>query len=364
MLSSFLFRIRQQFLRHELLLALALVVPLIIGSVFLGHENNKVIPVSASSIAHYNQEPSNWLSFMADWDSPNYLYIATNGYSDASLTNFFPLYPLTIHLVTELTISPLDSALAISWISLVGATYFYIKIVKKLFNVTNNLEAIRGVVFFLIFPSAVFLLAAYTESLFALFALAAIYFALRKRYLLAASGGLLATATHITGVFVVVLVAMMLWEEKQRLRKIAISVLVGSLGLVSYMVYLFARFRNPFEFITAQQAHGWLEQSKHSPDLGIGWLNVIFIVLIVLSVIYWWNRRRSLSIYSLLFLAIPVIGGQFGGFNRYLLMAFPVQLMLYGKIKDSTLAYPICIGLSAVLWAYFLFQYTGGYVGG
>jgi hypothetical protein len=83
-----------------------------------------------------------------------------------------------------------------------------------------------------------------------------------------------------------------------------------------------------------------------------------------LAVIYWWNRKRSFSIYSGLFLLIPFAGGQFGGFARYCLMVFPVQFMLYDYLKDKRVLYPLVIAGFAVGWTYFLLQYAGGYIGG
>jgi hypothetical protein len=58
------------------------------------------------------------------------------------------------------------------------------------------------------------------------------------------------------------------------------------------------------------------------------------------------------------------VGGQFGGFERYCLMAFPVPLMLYSFFRQKTTAYSIIIAISAIFWTYFLFQFSGGYIGG
>jgi hypothetical protein len=63
-------------------------------------------------------------------------------------------------------------------------------------------------------------------------------------------------------------------------------------------------------------------------------------------------------------LCIPLLGGQFGGFNRYVLMAFPVQFMLYDHFRSSKNMYPVILAATSVLWCYFLLQYAGGYIGG
>lgn len=143
-------------------------------------------------------------------------------------------------------------------------------------------------------------------------------------------------------------------------------VLVGSLGLIAYMAYLFNKFNHPLAFITAQESHGWVQIHQgyiHNLESTFSILNIFFVALLVLSVIYWWSRRKSFAIYSLAFLLIPIAGGQFGGFNRYTLMAFPIQFMLYEKLRNKPLAYALVLSVFSVLWTYTLLQYAGGYTG-
>jgi Gpi18-like mannosyltransferase len=252
----------------------------------------------------------------------------------------------------------------VSWFSLIGSVYFYIKIIKRLFGLKDNQEALRGLMFFILFPTAVFLLATYTESLFAFLALGSIYFALKKNYLAAGLFALACSATHITGMFVVLLMAMILLEEHVKKSKIVLAFAVGIVGLVSYMYFLWDRFGQPLAFITSQEGHGWLKYGDARLINSIDLFNVIFIVLLIISVVYWRQRRKSFSVYSMLFLLIPLIGKQFGGYNRYVLMAFPLQLMLYNYLRHKKIGYVFAIALISISWSYFLFQYAGGYIGG
>lgn len=114
---------------------LAILVTLVIGvlGVSLGWYNNRVVPVNPSTLAHYNLEPGNPLKFMSNWDGPDYLAIAKSGYSSSVQANFFPLYPLVVRLVNVVLRSRLFSGLLVSWLSLTGAIYFYLKIIKVLF---------------------------------------------------------------------------------------------------------------------------------------------------------------------------------------------------------------------------------------
>ncbi|HEY4963841.1 MAG TPA: mannosyltransferase family protein, partial [Candidatus Saccharimonadales bacterium] len=216
--------------KHDSIFALVVSLALIISGTFIGWYNNKVVPFSTNPIGHITIGNSR-LSFLANWDGADYISIATHGYKTVEMSSFFPLYPFLVHVVYIFVGNPLLSALLVSWVALVGAVYFYVKILKQIFTIKTNKTTIVPLLFFLLFPSAIFLIAAYTESLFALFALATIYYALNRKYLLTSLFGLLCTATHLNGVFVVILAAMILCEEKVKLSRIVISLVVGSLGI-------------------------------------------------------------------------------------------------------------------------------------
>lgn len=358
-------KIENFLLKRDFLVALIVAILVILAALSLGWYNNKVVPVSGSPVAHYLKEPNNPLRFMSDWDGPDYLKISHTGYTDVDSTNFFPLYPILVHIVNQIISSTLYSALLVSWVSLVGAIYFFIKITKQLYNVPTN-ETIRAVRLFVLFPTGVFLLATYTESLFAFLALAAIYYTFTKRYLLSVIFTIFATATHVTGMFLILLLALILIEQKEKIQKVVVFVVLGSLGLITYSAYLFNKFGRPLAFITAQKSHGWVQIHKgyiHNIETTFNTLNIFFIILIIISTIYWWKKRKSFSIYSFSFLLIPLLGGQFGGFDRYVLMAFPIQFMLYEELRKKPLSYAIMLSLFSIFWAYTVMQYAGGYTG-
>ncbi len=357
-------KLKQFVVRKDVVLAIAVAIAVVVGGVFMGWYNNKVVLPNPAVSAHYTQEPTNPLSFMSNWDGPDYLQIAKSGYTAFDQANFYPLYPMLIDLVHFIISSPLVSALLLSWFCFAGAIYFYLKIIKLIFNVADNEEALRGLLFFILFPTAVFFLATYTEALFAFLALGAIYFALRRNYLAAGAFLLLTTATHLTGIMVWILVVLILLEQKVHISKVTWTAVIGSLGLVSYMIFLQIHFHDFLAFITSQKSHGWLQHSYIDILTQAQFFNIVFILLLVLAAIYWWHRQKSFSVYSLLFLLIPIIGRQYGGFNRYVLMAFPIPLMLYGYLRRKPVGYFLVVALSAIIWAYFLFQYAGGYIGG
>lgn len=162
------------------------------------------------------------------------------------------------------------------------------------------------------------------------------------------------------------MLGLILYEQKVKIKNIILFLLLSSLGLLTYMAYLYNKFGKPFAFITAQKSHGWIQLHHgyiHNIESTFDVVNIIFIAMLLMSTIYWWNKRKSFSIYSFSFLLIPLLGGQFGGFDRYVLMTFPIQFMFYDKFKNNHLSYAIVLSIFSILWAYSVMQYTGGYTG-
>lgn len=357
--------IRKKIAGSELLISLLIAIFLIVIAVGLGWENNKIVPINQSASSHYNLEPNNRLSFLSNWDGPIYLDIAQHGYTQNIEANFFPLYPSLIRIVHKAIPSLLDSGLIVSWVCFVGAVFYYLKIIKSLYKLDDNLEALRGVLFFVLFPTGIFLIATYTESLFAFLALGATYYALQKKYIPAAIFLAFLTATHVNGLFVVLLVALILLEKRLNPIKVIATMLIGCIGIVSYMIYQKAKFGSSFAFIHAQKLHSWINLSGRHIISEALTLNGIFLLLILSSVIYWWPKRKSFSIYSFLYSGVILVGGRdFSGFGRYSLMAFPLEIMLYDYFHNKKLGYPIMLSLTAILWTFVVLRYAGGYTGG
>lgn len=339
------------------------VAVLIIGLVlFIGWDNNKLIPPFPKARFHY--QSSSPLSFMSNWDGPNYLWIARHGYTSSFYASFFPLYPLLIKAFYFIFRSYLYAGLILSWVFFAGAIFYFIKILRHLGILAIKQSGLSAASFLVLFPTAVFFVATYTESLFALIALAAVYLTLKKRYWLLPPLMTLIDLTHITGILVVGLITLMLWEQHAKLRQLLSVIGGGLVGLVVFMVYLKVRFNSYLAFVNSQNhVHGWFTHSYLNLIAKLSVLNLVLIVLIILAAFYYWKNRRSFSIYCLLFLLIPIAGRQYGGFNRYVLMAFPVQFMLYEYLNRKKNALPYALVIMAIVWTYTVLQYAAGYIG-
>lgn len=135
-----------------------------------------------------------WQRFDAFW----YLRIALHGYGahDGS-TVYYPLYPLLIRaLAWPLGGNAMLAALLVSNLCFAGLLVMLYQLVAARHG---HAAARRSVALLCLFPTASFLLGAYTESLFLLLT-AGLFVALdRKRWLLAGALGFLAALTRVQG---------------------------------------------------------------------------------------------------------------------------------------------------------------------
>ena len=177
------------------------------------------------------------------WDALWFLRIAEDGYAenDGSAA-FFPLYPTVVSAVSTLIGGhPLAAALIVS-----NAAFLAALLVVYLLTLLefDRDTARRATLYMAVWPTALFFIAPYSESIFLLLAAGALLCARRERWLWAGVLGALAAATRSVGiVLVVVLAAEALTQLKERreslswaLPRFAASAAVG-LGTLAYLVY-------------------------------------------------------------------------------------------------------------------------------
>ena len=181
-----------------------------------------------------------WERFDALW----FLRIADDGYrTDDGSAAFFPLYPLLIRgLSGAIGSHPLAAGLLVSNLALLGALVVLYFLTASEWG---EPAARRATVFLAIFPTAFFLLAPYSESLFLFLALLAFWGARRGRWGVAALAGAAAAATRSVGI---VLAPALLVEAIHQHREgraalaRAIPAAAGvGLGLLAYLAFWKAR---------------------------------------------------------------------------------------------------------------------------
>jgi hypothetical protein len=198
------------------------------------------------------------------WDALRYLSIANDGYTSASLTAFFPLYPLLIAGVT----APFHgqgayaAGLVISNLAFLGALLHLRALVAAQWGAS---VAARAALYLAVFPTALYTFAPYNESLFLLCALGCFLALRQRRWALAGALGALAVVTRAAGILLLIPFAYEWWsawhggDKAKRPRHQATRadpgiawalLLPAALGL--YAAYCAARFGDPLAFAHAQ----------------------------------------------------------------------------------------------------------------
>lgn len=309
--------------------------------------------------------PGGLLGYWARWDGAWYSEIAMEGYGERepASTAFFPLYPVLVKLGTVVGGGPALWGVGVSLVATVFALFFVYRISEHLFDVHAARAATLCLAFF---PTAFFLNAVYTESLFLALTTGTLWAALVRRDFLAAGIlGALAAATRNVGV----LLLIPLFFEWVRHRSTlgvrgVLGVALVPVGLAAYAAYSWARFGEPLVFARQQGEYWNREVSGPLATLGDAWaaagvgleyvldpatlffgtdatpaleasnvLNLAFLVFfIVVALAGLFVLPPGLSVYAAALVLLPVLTPSprfpLMSLPRFVLGAFPVFLVL------------------------------------
>jgi mannosyltransferase PIG-V len=188
----------------------------------------------------------------ARFDAAWYLAIAQHGYEVGGRAAFFPVFPGLVRVGGELIGSPLIAGILISSGCGLLGLYFLHRLVALDFGI----ERARTVVWLAAwFPGALVISAVYSESIFLLVSVGAIYAARLERWPLAAVLGAAAAATRSGGVIVLVPLLLIYWHQNRRVGPDVLWLLIGvPAGLAAYVLYLGLSTGDPTSVFTAQAA--------------------------------------------------------------------------------------------------------------
>jgi Dolichyl-phosphate-mannose-protein mannosyltransferase len=205
---------------------------------------NKPVPTVSAVLGLFNR-----------WDADQYLRLAQFGYTPTSVWKawLYPLYPWCVRFAAWIVGNYLVSALLVSLIALLLGALLLRRLVEMDFG---REIALRTVWFFLIFPTAYFLHAPYTESLFLALAIACILAARKQRWWLSGVLGALCWMTRPTGIVLLPALAVeaahQFWTTRRwNWRWLWIAVVPFGFG-----VYLLLNWKisgSPFAFLAARK---------------------------------------------------------------------------------------------------------------
>lgn len=293
-----------------------------------------------SLLPNSNKFDDNFWSSFSNWDGGHYLGIAESGYSEKFQYAFFPLYPLTVRLVSQVTGNYLVAAILISMVS----TFFSLHLLYKLVAMDFNKKIAEKIILvFLFFPTSFFLLTAYSEGLFFLLTIAAFYFSRQNKLFWATAALALVSATRLVGLAAVAA----FWIDiltRQGLNRKNWFTLLAPLGFVLYSIFLYQQTGDPFYFITAENhwqrtlstpGVGFWEALKNISGGGLSaenfniFLDLIFAIFGAGFAIRAFRfLPTSYAVYSLLSVSIPLFTPTLTSIPRFLLPVFPIFILV------------------------------------
>ena len=330
---------------------------------------------------HYAASTNPLLAVWGRWDAEHYLGIARDGYSGTEPA-FFPLYPMLIRALGRMTGSDLIAALLISNAAcFFGLLYLY-KLVEHEYN---RAVAHRATFYLAIFPTAIFLSAAYSESLFLFLTVAAFYYLRERRWLTAGVFGFFAAMSRSEGILLAVPFAIE-WVVAARERgrefwrypadnllKPWVGMALVPLGLAVYMGYLWVLSGDPLLFSHVQKHWGrhfappWVSiqhsfylithaHAQQTVSTQVQELAFTFLMIAVL-IVGFRRLRLSYTAYMALSILIPMSTASLMSMPRFALVLFPMFALfgLWGArpaVNNAYVAFSLpLLGLFTVLFA-------------
>lgn len=194
-----------------------------------------------------------------NWDTGNFVQIANSGYDSTPLDPaFFPLYPILIRF-TDFVLpgSAFSAAFVVSSITCFGALMVVHRLTAFEFGRDT---AGRTVYYFIAFPTAFFLSAAYNTSLFILLTIGALYCMRRGSWWTAGFVAGLASATRSSGIWLALpFIYEYLRQRDFQIRRICPNILAVGLvftGISAFAGYCWYLLGDPLAFVHAQSHWG------------------------------------------------------------------------------------------------------------
>lgn len=330
------------------------------------------------------------------WDAIGYLTVAQHGYTSASSTVLFPLYPILIRAFTPAGVSPVIAGVLISLVAFaVGLDLIHRmtrwQLGRRTADVTVLLIAFG--------PLSFVFSAVYSASLLLACAAATFYLARQERFALAAIAAACATLSHPLGIVLAIPLAYMYWESRGCPRDLRglwspclPALTLPPLALAGFFVYLQSQgwgFLAPIAnqnyayagrtlvgppIVVLQSLRDMiveLNQTLHGtalPSGGIytpGTQNLIYLGVLALAVLALIQVRRRLPAEFALFglCAILVCTSSavamepLKGFDRYMLPIFPIWIGAAAWVEKRGLT-SVVVTASAALLVFYTIDFT------
>ena len=312
----------------------------------------------------------------ARWDGRWYVAIEEHGYTydpDAqSSVAFFPLFPVLVRILTlpfgtDHTALVLG-ALLISNVSLIVALYVLTRFAR---TEIEERDAQRIPIVLLVWPSTVFLSAAYPESLMLLLASLSFLAARSKRWWPAGIFSALATLTKPFGITVAAGLLLEAARQRREGRRALLPIALSPIVAIGWWAYLTAVTGEPWAFFLTQT------KFRHHPALfgAVGelfdptaysfpwFVGGLFAITCILVIVAWRRLSSGVAAQGTLMLAFMLGNGSLSSSMRYelnVVAAFLVVAMLIRGPRLRIAIIAVSFVLALLFAAMFSLQYWIG----
>lgn len=367
---------RNRVWKREWLLCLAIFLALRLVASFLGYMtasgpdpeplSTGPINAAAEALLHQDRFSHQFINVWKRWDTDWYLKIAAFGYDPNDGTAaYLPLYPWLTGRLAPLTGDFLLSALLVSNFAALAAFILFFEFARSE-GLTQD-QAGLAVVSFAVFPSAFFLIAAYTDSVFLAFTLGAWLAARKGHWLLSGLLGGFATLTRLQGSLLTPVLGLLWLREAAGIRLFVpatwrrsltllrtpswLATLLPALTFVAWNLYLsMANLGNITEMLVTRwgihTVPPWtgiwlfLQRLFNTPRIFVDYIDLGCLAFILVLLIFGLRRLDPiLSMYAWLNIALFFMRGTpphlLDSFSRYMLAVFPAFLIM-GGITNRT----------------------------
>ena len=332
-----------------------------------------------------------WLGVWANFDGEHYIYIAMDGYHQFDKA-FFPLYPIILRLVREITGTHyILSGFILSNVLLIVSVFVLYKLISEIYKVKRP---VYFVTLLLAYPAAFFFSAVYTESLLLFLTVLALYTFYKKKGVLSGCAAALTSLTRLQGIFLVfpLFFATCVHAKplKENILHAAKNLLIYTplFGLALYMGYMYIKTGDPLYFRTVQPLVGSERSSSIIllPQVYVRYFKILFSTpwnfhyfvafvevglfsfSFLLTAMHLFksfktknNNEMGIASMSLFHLVLPTLTGTFSSMPRYALFVWsPFFIMSNAKPALRYVVLLIFIFLQVVLLAYFSQGYFVG----
>jgi hypothetical protein len=310
--------------------------------------------------------------FLAYWDGGWYLQIAEHGYPKALVAApnqsdhaFFPLYPLCIRALHDVTGSWVGSAVAVTLVFSALAMVVIFLLVERL---AGEQVALRSVALISFFPWAFIFSFAYSEGLLLLLASICLLALLDEHWIVAGVAAGLASAARPNGFVLFLPCAWAAFVAIRRTRSVKplLAPVLAPLGILGFFTYLQLRTGDFFANLDARQ-RGWSSHGiefqasqfgkvvstylahpfndlNRTASVAILLLSVVSIVLMVR-----WRPPAILWLYTVPVLGLAAYYDTYASAPRFYLTAFPLVVAIARPLKDAP--FWIVVAVSAMTMA-------------